>query len=239
MTEDDVSRETPPMPEAAWGVFPVERRPLIERYVALLATEGVLRGLIGPRETPRLWERHVLNSVVLGEAVGSGATLCDVGTGAGLPGLVLAIARPDLAVTLVEPSQRRVDFLSEAVGVLGLESVSVVRARADELHGGPGFDVVTSRAVASLGILLDWCLPLTSPTGVVLAQKGQRAEEEIVAAAGALRAWRAGPAEILELGRGLVDPPARVVRVAWAEPSALSWPPTRSRATPTTVKARP
>ena len=120
---DDVSRETPPAPESARGVFAEGRWSVVERYADLLATEGVVRGLIGPREAPRLWERHLLNCAVLEEQVPHGATVCDLGSGAGLPGLVLAIARPDLAVTLVEPLLRRTTFLEEVVAELGLEKV--------------------------------------------------------------------------------------------------------------------
>ena len=116
----DVSRETPPAPESARGVFPVDRLPLAERYAELLATEGVVRGLIGPREAPRLWDRHLLNCAVLAELMPDGASVCDIGSGAGLPGLVLAIARPDLRVTLVEPLLRRTTFLDEVVAELDL-----------------------------------------------------------------------------------------------------------------------
>ena len=127
-------------------MFASDRLVLAERYTELLATEGVLRGLIGPREAPRLWERHVLNSAVLGEAVPDGASVCDIGTGAGLPGLVLAIARPDLAVTLVEPLLRRTTFLDEVVAELELSHVTVVRGRAEDVHGTATFDVVGHRA---------------------------------------------------------------------------------------------
>ncbi len=151
---DDVSRETPPVPESARGVFTVQRLPLAERYAELLATDGVVRGLIGPREAPRLWERHLLNCAALAEVLPDGATVCDLGSGAGLPGLVVAIARPDLSVTLVEPLLRRTTFLEEVAAELGLESVEVVRGRAEELHGQRTFDVVTSRAVAPLERLL-------------------------------------------------------------------------------------
>ena len=135
----------------AGRVFSSERLPLIAAYAASLADAGVVRGLIGPREVPRLWERHLLNCAVLGEAVPEGVEVCDIGSGAGLPGLVLAIARPDLRLTLVEPLLRRTTYLSEVVEELGLDNVEVVRGRADALHGERRFDVVTSRAVAPLG----------------------------------------------------------------------------------------
>src|SRR3954463_9485578 len=124
-----VSRETPPSPPTAEGVF-ASRTALAERYAELLATDGVVRGLIGPREAPRLWERHLLNCAVLTDVLPDGIDVCDIGSGAGLPGLVLAVRRPDLRVPLVEPLLRRTTFLEEVVERLGLERVEVVRARA-------------------------------------------------------------------------------------------------------------
>lgn len=221
---DDVSRETPSVPPGARRVFASDRLPLAERYTELLATEGVLRGLIGPREAPRLWERHVLNSAVLAEAVPQGAAVCDVGTGAGLPGLVVAIARPDLAVTLVEPLLRRTTFLGEVVDELGLSHVTVVRGRAEDLHGETTFDVVTSRAVAPLERLLGWSMPLVAPHGAVVAMKGRSVHEEIEAARRFLATWRCSEPEVVEVGVGLVDPPTTVVRVTWADPSRIGWP---------------
>ena len=129
-------------------MFGSERLPLAEQFAELLATEGTLRGLIGPREVPRLWERHLVSCAVLGELVPTDATVCDIGSGAGLPGIVLAIARPDLTVTLVEPLLRRTTFLEEVAADLELSSIEVIRGRADVLHGQRQFDVVTSRAVA-------------------------------------------------------------------------------------------
>jgi len=205
-------------------VFASDRLPLAERYTELLATEGVVRGLIGPREAPRLWARHVLNSAVLGEAVPDGASVCDIGTGAGLPGLVLAIARPDLAVTLVEPLLRRTTFLDEVVEELGLDHVTVVRGRAEDLHGAATFDVVTSRAVAPLERLLGWSMPLVAPTGATIAMKGRSIHDEVTEARSFLTRWRCGEPEVSEVGVGLVDPPTTVVRVPWADPSRIGWP---------------
>jgi 16S rRNA (guanine527-N7)-methyltransferase len=205
------------------------------RYAELLAEAGVQRGLIGPREVPRLWERHLLNCAVLGELVPEGATVCDIGSGAGLPGLVLAIARPDLRITLVEPLLRRTTYLSEVVDDLDLAHVEVVRGRAEALHGRRTFDVVTSRAVAPLGRLLDWSMPLVAPTGALVAMKGQSAVEEIAAEASRLSRAGCSPAELLELGSSVVSPPTVVVRVAWADPSQVGWvvapgqTPTRSK----------
>jgi 16S rRNA (guanine527-N7)-methyltransferase len=205
-------------------VFASDRLPLAERYTELLATEGVLRGLIGPREAPRLWERHVLNSAVLGEAVPDSASVCDIGTGAGLPGLVVAIARPDLAVTLVEPLLRRTTFLDEVVAELGLDHVTVVRGRAEDLHGAATFDVVTSRAVAPLERLVGWSMPLVAPAGATIAMKGRSIHDEITEARSFLTTWRCGEPEVSEVGVGLVDPPTTVVRVPWADPSRIGWP---------------
>jgi 16S rRNA (guanine527-N7)-methyltransferase len=205
-------------------VFASGQLPLAERYADLLATEGVLRGLIGPREAPRLWERHLLNSAVLAEAIPESASVCDIGTGAGLPGLVVAIARPDVRITLVEPLLRRTTFLEEVIADLGLDHVSVVRGRADDLHGQATFDVVTSRAVAPLERLLGWSMPLVAPEGALVAMKGRSAHEEIESAQSFLTTWRCGEPEVLELGDGVVSPPTTVVRVSWADPSRIGWP---------------
>src|SRR4051812_39752956 len=209
-----VSRETPSTPEVARRAFPSDRLPLAERYAELLATEGVVRGLIGPREAPRLWDRHLLNCAVVSDGIPENADVCDVGTGAGLPGLVLALRRSDLRVTLVEPLLRRTTFLSEVVEKLDLEDqVTVMRWRAEELHGRADFAVVTSRAVAPMPRLLDWCWPLVRPGGALLAMKGARADEELLEAADALRRHGAGPATVHRYGGGVVDPPTTVVRV--------------------------
>ena len=199
-------------------MFGSDTLPLAERYAKLLATEGVLRGLIGPREVPRLWERHLVNCAVLSEVIPRDATVCDVGTGAGLPGIVLAIARPDLTVTLVEPLLRRTTFLTEAITDLGLERCQVMRARAEQLHGSDRFDIVTSRAVAPLTRLLAWSMPLVAPTGALVAMKGSRASDEIVGAQGALSRFGCAAPDVLTLGAGqpaLLDPPTTVVRVVW------------------------
>ena len=200
------------MPDVARGVFG-DTLPQARRYADLLATEGVDRGLIGPREAPRLWERHLVNCALLGEAIPAGVDVCDIGSGAGLPGLVLAIARPDLRLTLVEPLLRRTVFLDEVIDALGLSHVTVVRARAEELHGTARFAVVTSRAVAPLGRLLDWSMPLVRPGGVLVAMQGRTAEDEVRAAAAGLRRHRSRVTEVLRLGVGVIDPPTTVVRV--------------------------
>ena len=217
---EPVSRETPLAPEAAVGVFS-HTLPTAERYAELLTREGVLRGLIGPREVPRLWERHLVNCALLGRAIGPGLDVCDVGSGAGLPGLVLAIARPDLKVALVEPLLRRTTFLEEAVTELRLANVEVVRARAEELHGVREFSVVTSRAVAPLDRLLGWCMPLVRQGGELVAMKGSSVHEEIENAAGALRKYGAGEVVVEEYGEDLVERPTTVLRVVATRPSQL------------------
>jgi 16S rRNA (guanine527-N7)-methyltransferase len=203
-------------------VFSQERLPLAERYAAMLAGDGVVRGLIGPREVPRLWDRHLLNCAVLTELLPPGAEVCDIGSGAGLPGLVVALARPDLRVTLVEPLLRRTTFLEEAVQELGLDGVEVVRGRAEELHGTRQFDVVTSRAVAPLERLLLWSMPLVGPDGALVAMKGSSARDEITTASKVLRRLGCAAPEVLPLGGSVLDRPTTAVRVAWADPTRVS-----------------
>lgn len=181
----------------------------INRYVDLLATWGIERGLIGPREAPRLWERHILNCAVVTPRIPAGATVADVGSGAGLPGLVWAIARPDLGVTLIEPLLRRATFLSEVVEELELTNVTVVRARAADVVGT--FDIVTARAVADLGKLGGWCLPLVRPGGVLLALKGESASSEVAMWTEALRGD--GATDIVVTSYGDVEKPTTVVEV--------------------------
>ncbi|WP_284532958.1 16S rRNA (guanine(527)-N(7))-methyltransferase RsmG [Nocardioides sp. T2.26MG-1] len=206
-------------------MFAFERLPLAERYAELLATDGVLRGLIGPREAPRLWERHLVNCALLADQVPQAATVADLGSGAGLPGLVLAIARPDLRVTLVEPLLRRTTFLEEVVADLGLgSSVEVVRGRAEALHGARRFAVVTSRALAPLDRLLGWSMPLVEPTGALLAMKGSSVIEEIAAAHDVLERLGCAEPEVRVLGEDAGSSTTQVVRVAWADPGRVSWP---------------
>jgi 16S rRNA (guanine527-N7)-methyltransferase len=221
---DDVSRETPSVPEVARGVFSSERLPLAERYAKLLATDGVVRGLIGPREAPRLWDRHLVNCALLADLMPADATVCDLGSGAGLPGLVLAIARPDLKVTLVEPLLRRTTFLDEVVEALALTTVEVVRGRAEALHGQRTFDVVTSRALAPLDRLLGWSMPLVAPTGALVAMKGSSVDEEIAAARADLARWGCVEPEVHVLGVGRTESTTVALRVAWADPGRVSWP---------------
>lgn len=220
----DEAASAPAVPAEAAAVFPADRLPAAEAYADLLATDGVVRGLIGPREAPRLWDRHLLNCAVLAEAIPADVTVCDIGSGAGLPGLVLAIARPDVRVTLVEPLLRRTTFLDEAVEKLSLDNVEVVRGRADALHGTRTFDVVTSRAVAPLERLLVWSMPLVGAHGALVAMKGSNVADEIEAARAVLTQWRCAEPEVLTLGAGLLVHSTHALRVAWADPARVGWP---------------
>ncbi|HEV7657033.1 MAG TPA: 16S rRNA (guanine(527)-N(7))-methyltransferase RsmG [Mycobacteriales bacterium] len=201
----DTELVVPPHAAAVFG-------PAVDRaaaYARLLATDGTIRGLIGPREVPRLWDRHLLNSAAIAALVPDRARVVDVGSGAGLPGIPLALARPDLRVTLLEPLARRAAFLTECVEQLGLDTVTVVRGRAEEGHirrelGGA--DVVTARAVAPLDKLAGWCLPLLRSGGLLLALKGSTAAEELAAVQPLADA---ADAVVTEVG----DPPATVVVV--------------------------
>ncbi|MFD9006744.1 16S rRNA (guanine(527)-N(7))-methyltransferase RsmG [Streptomyces sp. NPDC059582] len=214
MTE---AAELPPAPEQARDVFG-DRFEDAVRYAELLAEAGVQRGLIGPREVPRLWERHLLNCAVLSEVVPEGVTVCDVGSGAGLPGIPLALVREDLKITLLEPLLRRTNFLSEVVELLGLDHVTVIRGRAEEVMGTlQPVHVVTARAVAPLDRLATWGIPLLRPYGEMLALKGDTAEEELKSAATALSKLGAVETSILHVGEGVVDPLSTVVRVEVGE----------------------
>lgn len=205
------SRLLPDAPDSAQMLFGDTLRTMVD-YAALLASTGVDHGLIGPREVPRLWERHLLNCGVLSELIPCGATVADVGSGAGLPGLVLAISRPDLRLTLIEPLQRRVTWLDKAIDDLALGNVSVRRDRADQATDVQ-VEFVTSRAVAALPKLAQWCLPLLRDRGTMLALKGSSAEAELVAAEQALKKAGATSTEVVHCGVSFLDPPATVVRV--------------------------
>ena len=214
MTE---AAELPPAPEQAREVFGNRFADAV-RYAELLAEAGVQRGLIGPREVPRLWERHLLNCAVLSEVVPEGVTVCDVGSGAGLPGIPLALVREDLKITLLEPLLRRTNFLTEVVELLGLDHVTVVRGRAEEVMGKlPPVHVVTARAVAPLDRLAAWGIPLLRPYGEMLALKGDTAEEELKSSATALSKLGAVQTSVLQVGEGVVDPLSTVVRVEVGE----------------------
>jgi 16S rRNA (guanine527-N7)-methyltransferase len=196
-----------------------ERLPLATAYAGLLMTDGVTRGLIGPREAPRIWDRHLLNCAALAELIAPDARIVDVGSGAGLPGIVLAVARPDTSVVLIEPMARRTVFLDQAVAVLGLSNVTVVRARAEDLVPSRGrsridlADVVTARAVAPLDRLTAWCLPLVSDGGRLLAFKGESAEDEVDVHAATIAKLGGGIPVVRRCGVGVIDPPTTVVEI--------------------------
>jgi 16S rRNA (guanine527-N7)-methyltransferase len=195
----------------------------LARYAELLSTAGVERGLIGPREVPRLWDRHLLNCAVAVPLIPEGASVIDVGSGAGLPGIVWGIVRPDITVTCLEPLQRRATFLEEAVTELGLVGrVQVVRARAEDIVRGRGpvtslrARIVTARAVAPLDRLAGWTVPLVQPGGELLALKGRSASEEVEASRTVLEKLGVVSVEIVECGEGVVEPPTTVVRAVKA-----------------------
>lgn len=185
------------------------------KYAEILAGAGIERGLIGPREADRLWERHILNSAAVGELIPPDARVVDAGSGAGLPGIPLALARPDLSVTLVEPMLRRTDFLREVIDILGVP-LKVVRSRVEDPavreQIGP-VDVVVCRAVAALDKLIRWCLPLLDAGGRLLAIKGDRAEDEVARLGNDSARLGAGAVKVVRCGRDYLDPPATVVVV--------------------------
>jgi 16S rRNA (guanine527-N7)-methyltransferase len=201
--------------------------PRIEAYAELLAGPGIERGLLGPSEAERLWERHLLNCGVVAELVPASArSLVDIGSGAGLPGVVLAVLLPGVSVTLLEPMQRRADFLRECIDSLRLGNAEVLRGRAEDVAGqvgaspvgagpvgaGPvGADVVTARAVAPLEKLAGLAVGLVRPGGLVLAIKGASAPAEVARARGALRRLGAREVEVRKAGSGIVEPAATVV----------------------------
>lgn len=219
----------PPPPSAAEAVFG-DRIELAQRYADLLAGAGVERGLIGPREVERLWDRHILNSAAVAELIEPRARVLDIGSGAGLPGLPIAIARPDVHVTLIEPMLRRTAFLEEAVAELAI-GVEIVRGRAEEpgvrTRAG-GADVVVSRAVASLDKLTRWSLPLLRPGGRMLALKGERAEEEVIEGRRGMAVLGATDVRVVRCGESYSKPPVTVVIAVRGERVPAGKRPTRT-----------
>ncbi|WP_298889897.1 16S rRNA (guanine(527)-N(7))-methyltransferase RsmG [uncultured Serinicoccus sp.] len=200
----------PPPPDQAREIF-AERLPVAVRYAELLATTGISHGLIGPRETDRLWDRHVVNCAVVEVLCEADAQVVDIGSGAGLPGVVLAIARPDLRLHLVEPLLRRTTWLEHAVAELGLDNVTVHRGRAQEVDlQAP---VVTARAVASLDKLVTWGFPLLAAGGRLLALKGKAAASELEQAQPVLRRHGVRSAQVHVLAEGTAAGPVRVVEI--------------------------
>lgn len=199
-------------PAAATEIFGT-RLGVATRYAEVLATAGVERGLLGPREVDRVWDRHILNSAAVAELLGPGERVADIGSGAGLPGIPLAIARPDLEVVLLEPLLRRSEFLKEAVAQLGL-TVEVVRGRAEEPSVRRQWgdrDAVVSRAVAALDKLTKWSMPLLRPGGRMIAIKGERAPEEVEQHRRGMAALDAVDVRVVTCGASYLRPPATVV----------------------------
>lgn len=202
----------PLAPKTAHQVFG-DRLPKAEAYAELLAGAAIERGLVGPREALKLWDRHIVSSAVVSELIENGASVADVGSGAGLPGIPLAIARPDIDLVLIEPMLRRTTFLVEAVEALELERVTVHRGRAEDVAASNDFDVVTARAVAPLNRLVTLTFPLIRRGGKLLAVKGQSVSEELRDAAASLARMGAASWTVEEAGVGLIDPPTRVAVV--------------------------
>jgi 16S rRNA (guanine527-N7)-methyltransferase len=213
VSERIVAAALSPSGEGAARAFFGDRLGTAERFAEHLATTGVERGLLGPREVGRLWDRHLLNCAAVVELVPDGACVVDVGSGAGLPGLVMAIARPDLEVVLLEPLLRRVDWLSEVLAELELPGVRVLRGRAEELVGSVRAEVAVARAVAPLGKLAGWCVPLVAPGGVVLAVKGQSVQEELTRDAAELRAVGVVGWSVRLCGSAVLPEPTTVARL--------------------------
>ena len=222
--EDDDAAELPPGASSPGAVLPGAPAPPpgaaavfgpaldeARAYAGMLATRGVEWGLIGPHEVPRLWDRHLLNCAVVADLIGSQyRTLVDIGSGAGLPGIVLAMMRPELAVTLLEPMERRCRFLSGCVAELGLANARVLRGRAEDATLRA--DVATARAVAPLDRLAELAVRVVRPGGLVLAIKGQTADAELRKARPVLRRIGARGAKVVRAGQGKVDPATTVVR---------------------------
>jgi 16S rRNA (guanine527-N7)-methyltransferase len=196
-------------PSVAAQIFG-DRIGVARQFTAALGEHGEERGLIGPLEPPRLWSRHVLNSAVIAPLFSG--RVADVGSGAGLPGLVLAIARPDVEWVLIEPMERRVAWLTEQSQALGLDNVRVVRARAEDWREGPIFDAVTARAVSALRTLVPITAPLVRDGGELILLKGASAANEITAAQKQLRAFRVSNTRVEVIGEGVLEEPSRVIR---------------------------
>ncbi|MBF6673091.1 MULTISPECIES: 16S rRNA (guanine(527)-N(7))-methyltransferase RsmG [Glutamicibacter] len=210
MTEDlSLTAEETLAAEKIFG----DRLDLAKRYVQHLATSGIERGLLGPREVPRLWSRHVLNCAVIESVMEQDVEVADVGSGAGLPGLCLAIARPDLKLTLIEPLERRCIWLSEVIEDLGLDNVTVMRGRAEQMVDVVNARYVTARAVSALANLAGLTIPLLHGQGELIAIKGRSAAEEIDKASKAIRKLGGKETEVLTIGEDLLPEPTTVVRI--------------------------
>lgn len=198
-------------PDVAEEIFG-DRVELARQFTAALAEHGEERGLIGPLELPRLWSRHILNSAVAGPLFPQGGRVGDIGSGAGLPGLVLAISRPDVTWVLIEPMERRVAWLNEQTAELGLDNVEVVRARAEDWTQGAVLDAVTARAVSAFRTLIPLTAPLVRNGGELILLKGANAANEIAAAEKQIRKFRLSDVRVEPVGEGLISEPTRVIR---------------------------
>ncbi|MCH1403403.1 MAG: 16S rRNA (guanine(527)-N(7))-methyltransferase RsmG [Candidatus Nanopelagicales bacterium] len=220
-----VSRET-----SGSAIGPPDLPPWLEpvraslaEYADILVGPGIERGLLGPREADKVWDRHIINCAVVAEpdleVIGTGARIADIGSGAGLPGLVWALTRPDVSVVLIESLLRRVTFLTECITALEItDRVQVVRARAEEASGHPGsFDIVTARAVAPLGNVARWAAPLLLPDGALVAIKGESAQEEVTRDGQILAELGLTQPVVVQMGQGVVDPPTTVVMASLAK----------------------
>ncbi len=210
LSSDSGAGGVEPAPAEAVEVF-AEAWRSVQAFAELLVAEGELRGLIGPRELPRLWTRHLLNSSAVAQFVPEGVRFADVGSGAGFPGIVLALMRPDVEVHLIEPMERRVAWLDHVIEQLAIGNATVERARAEELHGTAEFDVVSARAVAALRKLVPWVGPLIVPGGSLVALKGERAAAEVEEAEKVLRKHRLRDASVHEVMVSGTDELTRVV----------------------------
>jgi 16S rRNA (guanine527-N7)-methyltransferase len=202
-----IVEDEPPYAAALFG----DRVDVARAFTADLAQYGEPLGLIGPLEAERLWSRHVVNCALVAPLLRPGL-VGDVGSGAGLPGLVLAIARPDVELVLIEPMERRTEWLTAEAQRLGLQNVTVERGRAEDIHPAPLLDQVTARAVSALSKLVPLCAHLVKPGGELLFMKGARVQDEITAAERAFRKARVHDPEALVLGEGIVPEVTRVFR---------------------------
>jgi 16S rRNA (guanine527-N7)-methyltransferase len=207
MTEPDFTPESEPAVAARIFGTGIEAA---RKYTAALVRDGEVLGLLGPREYPKIWTRHVLNSAVVAELVPAGVTVADVGSGAGLPGIPMAIAQPEAQYVLIEPMERRSDWLKQQVEELGLTNVRVLRARAEEVD--EAFDVVTARAVKALPQLLQMCVPMTKHGGEIIALKGEKAQLEIDDSKRLMKKLDIESFEIVFTGAHFLEEPTRVVR---------------------------
>lgn len=225
----------PPVASEVFG----NRLPIAERFAHLLADTGVSHGLIGPRETPRLWDRHLLNCGVVESVLPHRTRVIDVGSGAGLPGMVLAIARPDLDIVLVEPMLRRTTWLENAAADLGLGNVQVLRGRAQDFWGKLRGPVVTARAVARVGELATWCLPLLDGEGRLLALKGASAAQELSEDETAVRRAGGIATELIVLGEDVLPEPTRILEVRIGSHPVRPTVPANQSTKPTARKRKP